>query len=142
VDSLHQQAGSRNVIELHGNIWRTICFDERTPVESWPDTEEVPPRCPRCGGLLRPDVVWFGESLPQQALHAAFFASQQCDLFLAIGTSGVVQPAASLPLVALEQGITTVEINPNPTPFTPKASFVLAGTSAQLLPVLVQALVG
>jgi len=102
----------------------------------------VPPRCPRCSGLLRPDVVWFGESLPQQALHAAFSASQQCDLFLSIGTSGVVQPAASLSLVALKQGITTVEINPNPTPFTPKASFVLPGASGQLLPVLVQALAG
>ena len=142
VDGLHQRAGSRHVIELHGNIRRTICFEERTVVESWPDTEDVPPRCPRCGGLLRPDVVWFGESLPQEALYAAFSASQQCDLFLSIGTSGVVQPAASLPLVALEQGITTVEINPNPTPFTPRASFALPGASGQILPLLVQALAG
>lgn len=142
VDGLHQRAGSRHVIELHGNIRRTICFDERTVVESWPDTDEVPPRCPHCGGLLRPDVVWFGEALPQQALHAAFSASQQCDLFLSVGTSAVVQPAASLPLVALEAGITTVEINPNPTPFTPRASFVLPGPSGQVLPILVQALVG
>ena len=142
VDGLHQQAGSRNVIELHGNIQRTICYDERTSVEDWPDTGDVPPRCPRCGGLLRPDVVWFGESLSQEALHSAFTAIQQCDLFLSIGTSSVVQPAASLPLVALEQGITTVEINPNATPFTPKASYVLPGASGQVLPALVQALAG
>jgi len=142
VDGLHQRAGSRNVIELHGNIQRTICYDERTPVENWPDTDDVPPRCPRCGGLLRPDVVWFGESLSQQALYAAFSASQQCDLFLSIGTSSVIQPAASLPLVAQEKGITTVEINPNATPFTPNASYVLPGASGQVLPTLVQALAG
>jgi len=68
VDGLHQRAGSRNVVELHGNINRTKCFDEEVVIESWAETGDAPPRCPRCGGLLRPDVVWFGEALPRQAL--------------------------------------------------------------------------
>ncbi len=140
VDGLHQRAGSRNVIELHGNINRTKCFDEEDIIDSWPPITEIPPRCPRCGGLLRPDVVWFGESLPQKALHTAFAAAEQCDLFLSIGTSSVVQPAASLPLVALEQGITTVEINPNPTPLSARATYVLPGPSAQILPALLETL--
>ena len=140
VDGLHQRAGSRNVIELHGNINRTKCFDEGDIIDSWPPITEIPPRCPRCGGLLRPDVVWFGESLPQKALHTAFTAAEQCDLFLSIGTSSVVQPAASLPLVALEQGITTVEINPNPTPLSARATYVLPGSSGQILPVLLERL--
>jgi NAD-dependent deacetylase len=140
VDGLHRRAGNLNVIELHGNIQRTICFDDGQVVDSWTESEEIPPRCPRCGGLLRPDVVWFGESLPQKALHTAFTAAEQCDLFLSIGTSSVVQPAASLPLVALEQDITTVEINPNPTPLTARATYVLPGPSGQILPVLLETL--
>src|SRR5574341_154130 len=101
VDGLHQQAGSRGVIELHGNLQRTKCFEENVVVEAWPITGAAPPRCPRCGGLLRPDVVWFGEALPQPALAAAVEAAQACDLFFAIGTSALVQPAASLPFEAI-----------------------------------------
>jgi NAD-dependent deacetylase len=140
VDNLHRQAGSKNVIELHGNIARTICFDDRQVVETWPDTADVPPRCPRCGGLLRPDVVWFGETMPPQALHAAFAAAQECDLFFTIGTSGLVQPAASLPLAAARPGIPVVEINPQETPFTPYAAYVLTGLAGQVLPALVNGL--
>jgi NAD-dependent deacetylase len=140
VDGLHQRAGSQNVIELHGNIWRTICFDDRQVVDAWPDSEEIPPRCPRCGGLLRPDVVWFGESLPAQALDAAWTAAKQGELFLTVGTSAIVQPAASLPWVALEHGIPTVEINPNSTPLTPAMTYVLPGPAGQVLPALVKAL--
>ena len=140
VDGLHQRAGSRNVIELHGNINRTKCFDEGDIIDSWPPTTELPPRCPRCGGYLRPDVVWFGETLPPQALHAAFEAAQQGDLFFAIGTSGLVQPAASLPLAALEQGIPIIEVNPNPTPLTPAAAYLLPGPAGQVLPKLLKAL--
>ena len=142
VDGLHQRAGSRDVIELHGNITRTKCFDEDTVVLEWADTGDVPPKCPRCGGLLRPDVVWFEEAMPEQATADAFAASRACDLFLAIGTSALVYPAASLPLEALSAGATVVEINPSSTPLTPRADFVLAGAAGVVLPGLLNQLDG
>jgi len=140
VDGLHQRAGSRAVVELHGNITRTKCFEEDTLVETWPETSEVPPRCPRCGGLLRPDVVWFEESLPAAALALAHERSAACDVFLSIGTSTVVYPAAELPFHALASGATVVEINPQPTPLTAKAEYVLAGAAGEVLPELVAAI--
>lgn len=142
VDGLHQRAGSRHVIELHGNITRTKCFDEGDLIDTWPPTSDVPPRCPRCGGYLRPDVVWFGEMLPAQAVKAAEQAAQSCDLFLTIGTSALVYPAAALPYTALDRGVPVVEINPNETPFTPFATFVLPGPAGQILPQLVGTLTG
>lgn len=105
-------AGSQTVIESHGNLARTRCFDEGDIVAEWEATAKGPPRCPRCGSLLRPDVVWFGEGLPRQALAAAIEATRTCDLFFSVGTSAVVQPAASLPIEAKHQGATTVEFNP------------------------------
>lgn len=140
VDGLHQRAGSQNVIELHGNINRFKCFQENTIVESWPQTDKVPPPCPRCGSLLRPDVVWFGETLPPQALAAAYTAAQSCDVFLSIGTSGLVHPAASLPYYALQVGAILVEINPDETPLTASATYALHGPAGQVLPALLQAL--
>jgi NAD-dependent deacetylase len=140
VDSLHQRAGSRNVIELHGNITRTKCFDEGTILSHWPETDDVPPKCPNCGGLLRPDVVWFEEQLPEDAMAQANFATNTCDVFLSIGTSTVVYPAAHLPTAALQHGATVVEINPQTTPFTEKASFVLSGAAGVVLPKLLAAL--
>ena len=137
VDGLHQRAGSRSVIELHGNIARTKCSAEGTVLARWPTTTEVPPRCPQCGAFLRPDVVWFEESLPEAALAGAQARSAECDLFLCVGTSAVVHPAAGLPLLALERGATVVEINPQPTPITPRAHFVLAGAAGEVLPRLV-----
>lgn len=139
VDGLHQRAGSRDVIELHGNISRTLCFDEGTVVEDWAETDDVPPRCPNCGGRLRPDVVWFGEPLPQRAIEAAAHAARSCDLFFSVGTSAVVQPAASLPHEAIRRGAVTVEINPQSTPLTDRVTYVLPGPSGQVLPALVQA---
>ncbi len=139
VDSLHQRAGSSNVIELHGNISRIICSAERTEVTNWPETGDVP-RCPNCEALLRPDVVWFGESLPQDALYTAYQISSDCDLFLCIGTSGLVQPAASLPVAAIQNHIMTVEINPDTTPLSSHADFHLKGPSGQVLPLLVETL--
>jgi NAD-dependent deacetylase len=133
VDGLHQRAGSTGVIELHGNVARTKCFEEGTIVSSWPDTDEVPPRCPNCGGPLRPDVVWFNESLPEKEMSLAGQASASCDVFFAIGTSALVHPAASLPLEALRHGATVVEINPQPTPLTGRAHFVLAGAAGTVL---------
>jgi len=138
VDGLHQRAGSEDVIELHGNITRTKCFQEDIVVTEWPDTGDLPPKCPRCGGLLRPDVVWFEESLPEGAIASALAASRACDLFLSVGTSTVVYPAASLPLEARDAGATIVEINPQPTPLTPKADFVLSGPAGVVLPVLLK----
>ncbi len=138
VDGLHRRAGSRNVIELHGNIMRTKCFREDGVVEAWADTGEVPPRCPRCGGLLRPDVVWFGEALPADALGTAIEAAQSCDVFFSIGTSGLVEPAASLPYEALRRGAVVVEVNPDETPLTSRATFVLCGPASEVLPSLVR----
>ena len=136
VDGLHQRAGSHKIIELHGNIQRSKCFDENTVVETWEEQTEIPPRCPHCGGMLRPDVVWFGESLPPEALNAAWEAAGHCELFFSIGTSGVVEPAASLPNLALQSGAVVVEINPHPTPLTRLASYSLRGPSGVLLPEL------
>jgi len=138
VDGLHQRAGSREVIELHGNINRTKCFEENLAVDTWNDTGDGPPRCPRCGGRLRPDVVWFGEMLPPDAIDRAFGASRSCDLFLSIGTSTLVHPAAALPFEALQGGATVVEINPDATPLTPRVTFALRGASGVILPELVR----
>ena len=142
VDGLHQRAGSRNVLELHGNILRTKCFDEGTRVAEVDDTGAVPPRCPRCGGLLRPDVVWFGELLPADVLNRAMQAAQVCDTFFSVGTSALVQPAASLPLLALEGGAVVVEVNPQATPLTAQATYALRGPSGEVLPELVRAVWG
>jgi len=138
VDGLHRRAGSRNVIELHGNLGRVKCFDEGIVVEHWRDDGTVPPRCPFCGGMLRPDVVWFGELLPQEALQSAIQASQKCQVFFSIGTSGVVEPAASLPYRASERGAVVVEVNPEHTPLTPHANFALHGPSGEVLPELIK----
>ena len=133
VDGLHQRAGSGEVIELHGNLQRTKCFDENLPVEKWTDTGEVPPHCPRCGGLLRPDVVWFEEAMPEAETAAAFAASRDCDMFLCIGTSALVYPAAALPIEAVKSGATLVEINPSVTPLSSEADFVLRGPAGVVL---------
>ncbi len=139
VDGLHQRAGSENIIELHGNITRTKCYENGRIVENWPETDDVPPRCPDCGGLLRPDVVWFGEELPVDALATAVTAAQTCNIFFSIGTSALVQPAASLPLQAVWNGRVTVEINPQPTPITRQMDYILAGPSGEVLPALLAA---
>lgn len=136
VDGLHQRAGSREVIELHGNITRTKCFNEGTVVSSWAETGDVPPKCPNCGGPLRPDVVWFEEPLPAVELTRAMQASSGCDVFFTIGTSAVVYPAAALPFEALRGGALVVEINPQPTSFTEQAHHSLAGAAGVVLPEL------
>jgi NAD-dependent deacetylase len=140
VDGLHQRAGSGRVIELHGNISVTKCFNEGTVVTSWKETGDVPPKCPDCGGLLRPGVVWFEEPLPESEMERAVAASRNCDIFFSIGTSTVVYPAAALPVEALRSGATVVEINPQPTPFTAQAHFALASAAGVMLPELMKAL--
>lgn len=134
VDGLHERAGSRNVIELHGNILRSKCSLEGGIVEPVEHDESVPPHCPQCGAFLRPDVVWFGEMLPLGAFDAASGAARRCDVFLSIGTSSLVYPAAALPYEALECGATLVEVNPSETPLTRHATFVLRGFAGEVLP--------
>jgi NAD-dependent deacetylase len=140
VDGLHAKAGSRNLVELHGNIRRTICFDRRHPAESWTATDDPPPRCPECGALLRPDVVWFGETLPPATLRRAQQAASDCDLFLSIGTSTRVYPASELPFIAGSNGATIVEINPDPTPLSRQADFVLREKAGIALPAIAAAM--
>jgi NAD-dependent deacetylase len=141
VDGLHRFAGSRNVLELHGNIQRVRCSKCYTFTETWGDDAESVPRCESCGGLLRPDVVWFGESLPRDQLEAVE-AARSCEVFFSIGTSGVVQPAASLAFAARNRGAKIVEINAEPTPLTSKADYVFQGKSGEILPELVRAVWG
>lgn len=138
VDGLHQEAGSQNVIELHGNIRRMKCFDRDHPVSNWEEGDEIPPRCPACGSYLRPDVVWFGESLPAEGLHTAVAAAKSCDIFFTIGTSAIVEPAASLPVTALRHKIPVVEINPQTTPLTSYCDFALSDPAGEILPELVK----
>jgi NAD-dependent deacetylase len=138
VDGLHERAGSRHVIELHGNLNRVCCSRDRRPVESWDHEAADPPACRDCGALLRPDVVWFGESLPAQALEIAFEAAQTCQLFFSVGTSTLVQPAASLPFLAQQSGATIIEVNPQETPLSAQADYSLRGPAGVVLLDLVE----
>jgi len=138
VDGLHRMAGNENVLELHGNIQRVRCSECGMLADTWEDDLESVPQCKSCGGLLRPDVVWFGESLPRDQLEAAVEVARECDVFFSIGTSAVVQPAASLAHAARNRGAVVVEINTEQTPLTPKADFFLLGRSGEMLPELVK----
>jgi NAD-dependent deacetylase len=140
VDGLHQRAGSTDVIEFHGNIARSKCSREGIEIEAPDDALEVPPRCPRCGAYLRPDVVWFGEMIPPLALERALGAAKSCDLFLSIGTSSQVHPAASLAEAAQAAGACVVEINPERTPNSRFAAHLLTGPAGEMLPALLAAL--
>jgi NAD-dependent deacetylase len=134
VDGLHRKAGSTKVFELHGNIQKNKCAKCNRPAE-WPaifDPENLP-TC-ECGGLLRPDVVWFGELLPVQMIEQAWSKAETCELFFSLGTSAVVQPAASLPLVAKRGGAYVVEINPEDTPLSGMCDEVFRGPTGEILP--------
>jgi NAD-dependent deacetylase len=136
VDGLHNLAGSRDVLELHGNIWGLRCTAGCRP--TWEDRTvplaTIPPRCPSCGALARPNVVWFGESLPVGVLDTAFSAARTCEVMLVIGTSALVNPAASLPLVALQHGAYVVEFNPQPTPLSDLADEIVRQPATEALP--------
>jgi NAD-dependent deacetylase len=140
VDGLHQRAGSRNVVELHGNIARVKCSRDGTRVERWEAKADEVPRCPSCGAWLRPDVVWFEEMLPEAALAAAEEAARRCDVLLVVGTSGEVYPAAALPDFARASGAIVVEVNPSATALSATADYVLRGAAGVVLPALVSAL--
>jgi NAD-dependent deacetylase len=139
VDNLHRRAGSTNIIELHGNITRVKCFENNHPAEKWSEATEAPPRCAKCGGRLRPDVVWFGENLPDGVFEGALAATYECSVFFSIGTSSLVYPAAALPLAALERGAIVVEVNPNATSLARSAHYAFAEPSGEFLPRLVAA---
>ncbi len=142
VDGLHRMAGSKNILELHGNILNVRCSECGTFTETWGDDLESVPRCKKCNGLLRPDVVWFEESLPRVQLDAAINATRTCQVFFSIGTSGVVHPAAALAHAAKAEGAVVVEINAEPTPLTAKVDFAFHGKSGEILPELVKAVWG
>ncbi len=140
VDGLHQTAGSKNIVELHGNILRNRCIEcNKIYTEMVLPEQNRVPRC-RCGGLIRPDVVWFGEMLPAEAVERANRATKTCDLFFSVGTSAVVYPAAALPGMAKQQGAFVIEINLEPTPVSGIADVVIHEKSGVILPMILQKL--
>ncbi len=144
VDGLHRRAGNTDPVELHGSVmtWRCSETGEAVapppPPEPWP---EFPPES-LAGAPVRPDVVWFGETLPEAALERSFEALSSCDLLLSVGTSAVVYPAAGFIEVAAANGARTIEVNPKDTPMTPIVTWALRGPSAHILPSLVEAALG
>ena len=132
IDGLHARAGSREIRELHGNLWRVRCDRCGTRVQDGPVQREQL-RCPDCGGWWRPDIVWFEDHLDEAVVQAATDAIESCDLFVSVGTSAVVYPAASLPGYAREAGALCVEINPDPTPASHLYSLHMRGPATQML---------
>jgi NAD-dependent deacetylase len=137
VDGLHDRAGSTNILKLHGDIWTVRCTgcgtesrDERVPLD------EIPPKCGRCGGLLRPAIVWFGEALPQAVWMRAEEAVESCDVLLVAGTSAVVYPAASLVPQAKARGARVIEVNLEETPMSGLVDASLLGKAGEILPKL------
>jgi NAD-dependent deacetylase len=145
VDDLHERAGSRDVLHLHGELSRPYCENchhpyahpTEIPPQSSAGERINPPRCVSCGANIRPGVVWFGENLPEQPWLAARGAARHCDLFLVCGTSSLVQPAASLTDMAIDAGATTIQVNPNPTDADGSVTFTLRGPAGTILPQLV-----
>lgn len=137
VDGLHRRAGSTDVIELHGDVLRTRCSVCGLPARDVDEASARPPACRQCGAPVRPDVVWFGESLPAGVLDAAFTATRTCDVLLSIGTSLQVQPAASLVPLALDAGAHVISINPEHGAIAGARVHSIVGTAASVLPGLV-----
>lgn len=138
VDGLHGRTGIKNMVEIHGNLWRVRCTREGTTSMLMDvPLKEIPPKC-SCGAIVRPDVVWFGESIPSHALDISFAALDQCDTLIVVGTSGVVYPVASFPQTVKRNGGFVVEINVEPTPISSVADASLYGNSGDILPMLVK----
>ena len=143
VDSLPQRAGSSDVVELHGHIMQSVCSETGQALDDdWimAQSGRPPPSPHHPDGRARPGVVWFGEMLPEQAINRAILAAQRCDVCFSIGTSTLVQPAASLPFVALEAGAVVIEVNPAPTALSDQARFSLQATAAVALTEIAAAL--
>jgi NAD-dependent deacetylase len=135
IDDLHRRAGSVNVLELHGNIWRARCLRCASTFEARKSPlEENPPRCLACGGPARPDVVLFGEMLPEGVFERAEKAASRADLFFVIGTSAVVYPAAGLPITAKRSGARVIEVNPEMTDISFVADVTVLGKAGEILP--------
>ena len=144
VDDLHERAGHDHVLHLHGRLSHfrcNLCRHEHQLIGG-ERTAPAPPQCPLCGDRVRPDVVWFGEALPGRILDAAWQAAERCQLMLVVGTSGVVYPAAQLPLVAKAQGATVIDINRDCTAISEVADFFLQGSSGEILPQILAAMRG
>jgi len=140
IDNLHRSAGSTNLVELHGNIFRFKCFDNDHPVEA-PEAVDEPPTC-ACGSLVRPAVVWFGEILDDSDLARSFEALESCHAIIVVGTSGLVYPAAGFAAAARSAGAAIVEINPEETTLTAQADVFVPSTAGSALPMLVERLRG
>lgn len=148
VDDLHERAGSRSVIHLHGSLHQPRCFQCAEPYvfaneipTIAPAGERIePPSCKCCGGSIRPGVVWFGEMLPEAAWQSAEDAILDCDALFSIGTSSLVRPAANLPDMAIIRGAKVIQINPGPTPLDAKVHYNFTGKAGEILPALVKAL--
>ena len=140
VDNLHQRAGCEEVIELHGNIFRSYCIDCKEQFDVQLFSENGEPIICRCGGLVRPDVVWFGEILPIDAFRLAETHARKCDLFISVGTSGVVYPAAGLSSLAKSSGAFLAEINTEPTELSSIMDVTFQGKSGEILPELISLL--
>jgi len=138
IDGLHQAAGAEDVLELHGSLKRARCGSCAYPTDMGASPVEAVPTCPECGERLRPDVVWFGEALPQEVYVAAVEASATCDVFLAVGTSAVVYPAAGLVEWALGNGAKAIEVNLEPTPASRLVTVALHGKAGEILPGIVE----
>ncbi|UCD65202.1 MAG: NAD-dependent deacylase [Candidatus Zixiibacteriota bacterium] len=141
VDNLHRVAGTRNILELHGNIHHNKCVEcnRSHDPKAQIDPDEIP-CCEHCGGKIRPDVVWYGEMLDSAIINAAFQQSERADIFFSVGTSAIVHPAASLPPIAKRSGATLVEVNVEETPISFLADFHVRGKSGEFLPRLVEEL--
>jgi NAD-dependent deacetylase len=145
VDDLHERAGSRNVYHLHGSLFQFHCdacgsrFEGTLPAMPEPVESVDPPQCP-CGGLIRPNVVWFGESLPDDAWQCSVHAVLTADVVVVVGTSSIVYPAAGLPEMALSRGTAVIEVNPERTPLSDSATVSLRETAVGALPTLLQRL--
>ena len=140
MDRLHKTAGSKNIIELHGSIWTVRCTDCKASFDTYKKVLSQDPRCDRCQQRLRPGVVWFGEMLPDGAMEKAAKWAHECDVFLVIGTSATVYPAAGLAMTAKNAGGIVIEINLEETPATDVADLSIFGPSGQIIPRLVQGL--
>ena len=140
VDDLHEQAGSADVLHLHGSLFEFRCAACAAPYQLRAEERRAdsPPACGLCGDLVRPDVVWFGESLPWDAVEEAAAASHRYEVMLVVGTSGLVYPASQLPLIARQAGATVIDVNPEPGPISAIADIVLQGKSGEILPALVR----
>ena len=136
VDSLHQRAGSKNVIELHGNIWRARCTKCNYKTRLQEPPRKIPPKCPECNNPLRPDVVWFGEPLPRKAWEEALNEASKADLIIVVGTSGVVQPAAMIPIIVKYHGGKIVDINIEEDNYTNIADLFIKAKAGQVFKTL------